>query len=488
MTQISSTDWTALIGVFLAVLQIILAATVVLRVVFTRHPPGSSMAWIVLATVLPYVGFILYVMFGERSIGRWRMHKMKDCLERYQDAIEQRSDAAKPAEPQSEAAASLLEITRRVTHLTATQGSSLELIGDAQESLERILKDIREAKHSIDMEFYIWTPGVKTDEIANALIEAAERGVKCRVLVDAVGARPFIGSTWPVRMKVRGVKVAVALPVQVLAFGSGRADIRLHRKTIVIDGRIAYTGSLNMIDPEQFAMEKGVASWIDAMVRVTGTAVADLATVLALDWTLQDEHGAQTEILAPAAVEATGAATVAAIPSGPSLASDANLRVLIEAINKARKSVIISTPYLVPGEPLLMALQNAALRGVNVRITVPRQADSRIVKWAGHRYFGSLLEHGIHVFEFNSGMLHTKAVTIDDEIALFGTLNMDNRSMMLNFELMLLVLDGKFAGELAALQRSYEAAGTEIDQHAWRQRGYGKRLLEGICYLASPLL
>jgi len=488
MTSISTTEWTALIGVFLAVLQLILAAAVVLRVIFTRHPPGSSMAWIFLASVLPYVGFILYVMFGERSIGRWRMHKMKDCLERYQDAIEQRTDESKPSQITSETAASLLEIARRVTHLSATDGSCLELIGEAPEALERILKDIRQARHSIDMEFYIWTPGGKTDEIANALIEASERGVECRVLVDAVGARPFIGSTWPVRMKVRGVKVAVALPVQVLAFGSGRADIRLHRKTIVIDNQIAYTGSLNMIDPEQFAMKEGVSSWIDAMVRVTGTAVADLATVFALDWTLQDDRGTQTQISAPFAVEATGKATIATIPSGPSLASDANLRVLLEAVNKAKRSILISTPYFVPGEPLLMALQNAALRGVDVRITVSRQTDSRIVKWAGHRYFGSLLEHGIHVFEFNSGMLHTKAVTIDDEIALFGTLNMDNRSMMLNFELMLLALDEEFAKQLAALQRSYEAASFEIDLPTWRQRGYGKRLLEGICYLASPLL
>ena len=486
MTTISSPEWTALIGVFLAVLQIILAATVVLRVVFTRHPPGSSMAWIVLASVLPYVGFILYVMFGERSIGRWRMHKMKDCLEHFRDVIESKNAAPAPSRMRTQAAASLLAITQRVAHLPATSGSSLELIGDAAQAIDRILEDIRQAKHSVDMEFYIWNPGGKADEIAEALIDAAERGVACRVLVDAVGARSFIGSTWPVRMKVHGVKVAVALPVQVLAFGSGRADIRLHRKAVIIDGRVAYTGSLNMIDPEQFALQNGVSSWIDAMVRVTGTAVADLATVLALDWTLQDEQSAQEPL--PAPTEATGKATVATIPSGPGIAADANLRVLLEAVNKARTSIVISTPYFVPGEALLMALQNAALRGVDVRITVPRQTDSRIVKWAGHRYFSSLLENGIRVFEFTPGLLHTKAVTIDGEIALFGTLNMDNRSMMLNFELMLLVLDKEFAGQLAELQRSYETAGTEIDRHAWRQRGYGKRLLEGLCYLASPIL
>ncbi len=488
MTSVSSGDWTANIATLLAILQFILAAAVVLRVVFTRRPPGSSMAWIVLAVVLPFVGFFLYVLFGERSIGRWRMHKMKSSLERFRDVIERKRDASQVAKAEQEPARSLIAITERVAHLPATEGSNLELIGNASDAIDRILKDIRAAKQSIDMEFYIWSPGGKADEIANALIEAAERGVKCRVLVDAVGARPFLGSTWPVRMKVRGVQIATALPVQVLAFGSGRADIRLHRKTIVIDGMTAYTGSLNLIDPEQYAMEQNVSNWVDAMVRVTGTAVADLATVFALDWTLQSEKEQDLEISAPACVAPAGSATVATIPSGPDITADANLRVLIEAVNKAQKRILITTPYFVPGESLLMALQNAALRGVDVHLCVPLHPDSKIVQWAGHRYFSALLEAGVQIFEFTEGMLHTKAVTIDDEITFFGTLNMDNRSLMLNFELMLMAFDKAFAERLSALQLSYEAASRKIDPMAWKQRRLLKRFSEGVCYLASPLL
>lgn len=478
--------WSSVLAV---AVQAALILAVTLRVVLTRHPPGSSFAWILLTVALPYGGFLLYLMLGERSIGRLRARRMRAELERWPALAAQlvpndvRDEVALPRADRP-----IARLASRLGELPLTSGSQLALMSDTGAILDRIAADIAGAQERIEMAFYIWSEGGRADEVAHALTAAAQRGVRCRLLLDAMGSKPFLAGPWPQRLTEAGVEVATAMHVRVWEMPFVRADLRLHRKIVVIDGRIAYTGSMNLVDPRYFKQDAGVGEWIDAMARIEGPTVTALATVFDYDWTLQSSDAEPRVAVPPADPATPGSAQVVVVPSGPTSVIDANRRLILEAINRAERSILLTTPYFVPGEPLTIALQNAAMRGVEVRLLVPEKNDSRLVQYASRRYFDDLLSAGVKVMLFRGGLLHTKSITVDEEFALFGTVNLDVRSLHLNFELMLLVFDPSFTHALVELQQSYEAAAVPLDATRWRHRPLRERLKEGACFLVSPLL
>lgn len=341
------------------------------------------------------------------------------------------------------------------------------------------------------MEFYIWDVGGKADDVSAALIRAARRGVQCYVLVDAIGSSRFLSSDWARMFRYEGIHLESALPVSLFSALLCRADIRLHRKIAVIDQKIAYSGSLNMADPHYFKRNANVGQWVDAMVRAKGEIVSSLYHLIHFDWkVLTDSEITFPEFKSSAVVEfdMPDQATVMIVPSGPGTTNDANQRLIIEAIHQAKKSIEIVSPYFIPGEALALALQNAALKGVQVTLILPRKSDSIMVNYAAQRYFDELLKSGVHIKLYEKGMLHTKSVTIDGELSLFGTVNMDMRSMHLNYELMLLVFDEGFSQKVSALNASYAESSSEINLFQWYKRSVFVRMKEGASYLLSPLL
>ncbi|MEG2153892.1 MAG: cardiolipin synthase [Burkholderiaceae bacterium] len=472
-------------------IQVALIVGVTLRVILTRHPPGSSFAWILLTVALPYVGFGLYLMMGERPIGRLRARRMRAALERW-PTLAARLPASERADLDALPALDipLARLATRLGQLPLTAGSSLELMADTGAILKRLISDIDAANARVQMAFYIWNEGGAADQVAHSLIAAAQRGVHCRLLLDAIGSKPFLASHWPRLLRQAGVEIAVAMKVRLWEMAFVRADLRLHRKIVVIDGQLAYTGSMNLVDPRYFKQDAGVGEWVDAMARIEGPTVGALETVFLYDWTLQSAAPAPTLADSRTTEQRAGcgSARVVVVPSGPTSVIDANRRLIIEAINRAEQRILLTTPYFVPGEPLTIALQNAALRGVEVRLLVPEKNDSRLVQYASRRYFDDLLSTGVKVLLFRGGLLHTKSITVDQEFALFGTVNLDTRSLHLNFELTLLVFDLAFTRSLVALQESYEAAAVPLEANRWRQRPLLERFKEGACFLVSPLL
>ncbi len=484
-------DQTTIWGAAAFLLQFAITLGVILRVILTRHPPGAAFAWILLTAVVPYIGFILYLMFGERPIGKLRARRLRQATEYWRRLSRHKLTPLGPLPRQLVRHRTFIHLTAKLAGLPLTTGSKVELMPSAGVILSRMLQDIREAKTSVKMAFYIWSDGGIINDIQNALADAAKRGVRVRILLDDFGSRPFLHSAARQRLEKAGIEIASALPMKLLAvFGLQRADLRLHRKVVVIDDRIGYTGSFNMIAPERYDAAEDVGAWVDAMARIEGPAVLHLLFIWTFDWALQpdsditDFEGDYEQALIPN----QGDAAVLSVPSGPHQPGDASLLLVIDAINRAEHSLVVTTPYFVPNESVVNALLNASLRGVDVKLIVPRKVDSTTVGYAMRRYFDDLLQVGIKIYLYEGGLLHTKSIAVDDEFAVFGTLNIDNRSMHLNYELMLVIFDSGFTRSLDDLMIEYESKSRRLDAAAWRKRPLKNRIKEGASYLISPLL
>lgn len=480
-----------LVGGAAAALQLLIVAGVILRVVLTRHPPGSAFAWILLTTLVPYFGFFLYLLMGERPIGRLRARRLRKSVEEWGKIARHDLLPFGPLPESWEKRLPFLRLATRLAGLPIVSGSTLQLLATADDTLSQLERDIASAETSIDMEFYIWSPEGRIVAVTDALMHAARRGVAVRILVDDFGSRAFLRSEACRAMRSAGIEIASALPMKFFsALGLQRADLRLHRKTVVIDDAVAYTGSFNMIDPQSYDAAATVGPWVDAMIRITGPGVKPLSSVLDFDWALQPD-GDPSDFVSDylqKRIPNTGSADMIVVPSGPYQAGDRNLFLVIEAINQAQHALTITTPYFIPNEAVVTALLNAALRGVKVTLIIPERCDGALTTWAARRYFDDLLLGGIRILLHRNGLLHTKSIAVDGEFAVFGTLNIDNRSMHLNFELMSVILDPHFVGRLELLHRRYEEESSAIDAAAWRRRPLSVRLREGFSYLLSPLL
>lgn len=460
-----------------------------LRVVWRRRPVGVSIAWLGVIVVAPFLGAIFYFLFGESRLGNKTERRMRELLPAYRKwlALLPRDAKAEweglPPEPLE-----IHELGLRTIGIPALSGNRLALHDDSIEVFRSIVSDIDRAEESVYMEFYIWEEGGAADDVAAALLRAAKRGVACRVLLDAIGSGDFLGSHVAREFRDGNVRLVAALPVSLVRSFLVRADHRTHRKIIVIDSRIGYTGSLNIVDPRAFKMSEGVGHWIDAMARLEGPAVEALAITFVADWELATDEGlaemGQT-VKPPGRV---GRANVQVLPSGPGFAEEAIHKLILTTIYAARKELVLTTPYFVPTDALLAALVSAAERGVDVTIVLPARNDSWLVHYASRSTFEDLLAAGVKLWSFEKGLLHTKSITVDGHTSVFGSVNLDMRSFYLNFEISLFVYDREFTKNLEALQHRYLGGARPIDKEEWSRRPLRLRFVENVVRLLGPLL
>jgi len=459
-----------------------------LRVVMRRRPVGVTIAWIGLIAVAPFFGAACYFLFGESRLGNKTERRMKELVPRYRERLQRLPDSAAdwtdlPTEPREINALGL-----RTIGVPALSGNRLALHGDSIEAFRTIVADIDRAEETVHMEFYIWEPGGAADDVAAAVLRAAKRGVACRVLLDSIGSSDFFESHFAQEFREGGVQLVEALPVSLARSLVVRADHRTHRKIIVIDGRIGYTGSLNVTDPRDFKVAAGVGRWVDAMARLEGPAVEALAIAFLVNWELSTDEGLaklDRTVKAPGKV---GGANVQVIPSGPGYAPEAIHKLVLTAIYAARKELVLTTPYFVPSDPLLIALVSAAERGVDVTIVLPAHNDSKVVHYASHSTFDDLLAAGVRLYAFERGLLHTKSITVDGHTSVFGSVNLDMRSFYLNFEISLFVYDREFTGRLRDLQLGYLEGSRRIEVEEWERRPLRLRFAENVVRLLGPLL
>jgi cardiolipin synthase len=461
-----------------------------IRVIMQRRPVGVSMAWLAVIFSVPFVGVAVYLLFGEKRLGRRRAMRINASIvdvANWQKALNAHYDPAVARIDTS--AAPLLHHAERVLGFKAVSGNDIELLIDFQSIFDCIIADIDAAQNTVHLCFYIWQEGGRANDVVDALIRASRRGVQCRVLADAMGSKAFLEGEPVGRLRDAGVNITAALPTGVLRTFFTRADLRNHRKIAVIDDRVAYAGSQNMVDPRFFKQASGVGEWVDAMARITGTAAASLDGVFRLDWSVETEAAFEppSVVFADGTSESPGS-VIQIVPSGPDLQPEAIHQLLLMAIYAARHELVMTTPYFVPDESILTALLSAALRGVAVTLIVPARNDSVLVRHASVAHFDDLMSAGVQIALFNGGLLHTKSLTIDGAMSVFGSVNLDMRSLWLDFEISLFVCDRDFTGCLRSLQDTYLRNSDRLDLDTWRRRPAWRRFTENTCRLLGPLL
>lgn len=474
----------SIIGWTIAGFYWLLTASVTIRIIALRRPVSVTLAWLLVIYILPILGAALYLLIGELNLGRKRAARSNAMVEPYlTNLTTQFQDNSYPL-PGGELSLAVNRLMTTQVGIGALNYEGLEVLSTPEHIFERLIEDIRDAKHSVVLETYIWHPGGLVDELARELIAASMRGINVKLLIDHAGSRRFFRSIWRTSLTQAGIQVVPALPVRLFRALAHRIDLRLHRKLIVIDDRVAYTGSMNMADPAHFKQEARVGQWIDMMLRLEGEAAAGLAKVFAWDWEV--ETG---ERCFPSLPEPTRQPNhwLSIIPSGPGLGNLINQTVLA-SIYRANHNIVISTPYFVPSEAVLEALCQAANRGVDVKLLLPRKNDSLMVGWASRSYFDVLLESGVQILLFDGGLLHTKAILIDDKLALVGSVNLDIRSFQLNFELTVALFAPESCATIGALLCSYENNSELLEAERWAQRGKASRFLERLMFFMSPLL
>lgn len=468
----------------------LLIAGVTLRILMKRRSVPSATAWLLIIYILPLVGVIAYVLFGELHLGKNRAERaqqmwpstakwlaeLKDCQNIFC------TKASPVAEP-------LFQLCEQRQGIAAIRENKLQILTTTEDTMQSLINDINQAKESIEIVFYIWHAGGMPDDVAEALMSAARRGVRCRLMIDSAGSFRFLRSPYPKRMQEAGIVVVESLKVNIFRLFLRRMDLRQHRKMVMIDNYIAYTGSMNMVDPRFFKQDAGVGQWVDLMARMEGPVATVMGIVYACDWEMETGERILPEkpVHNVIASDEVGH-SVHIIPSGPGFPEDMIHQALLTAVYSSRKQLVLTTPYFVPSDDLLHAICTAAMRGVDVSVILPAKNDSTMVEWASKSFFTELLEAGVKIYQFTDGLLHTKSVIVDSQLSLVGTVNLDIRSLWLNFEVTAVIDDADFGAEMMHIQEHYISRSTLLNLEDWQQRPVWKRIVERLYYFLSPLL
>ena len=458
-------------------LHILVQVVFVVRVLLRPHrEPAARIAWIVVIIGLPMLGILAYILWGETNIGRRRVERMWRVLSRLPDLADVAgADAANLRVDVPHRYAHLFQVGKTVNGFDPVGGNRAQLMKDSNATIASITADIDAAEDHVHVLFYIWLMDNNGCKVVEALKRAAARGVTCRAMADGLGSRIMIDSGHWKAMREAGVHLATALPIgnPLLRPLKGRIDLRNHRKIVVIDNDITYCGSQNCADPE-FRVKAKYAPWVDAMMRFEGPISRQNQFLFASDW--EAETGEDVSDLLREPIPPTQAGFPAqVIGTGPTVRYSAMPEMFESLMYTARRELVISTPYYVPDESMQAGLCASARRGVDTTIIVPARNDSRIVGAASRSYYGDLLAAGVRIFEYEGGLLHTKSLTLDGEVTLIGSANMDRRSFELNYENNILFYDPSLTADMRQRQESYIAkskpiTGEMVERWTWRRR------------------
>ncbi|MGN7970519.1 cardiolipin synthase [Microbacterium sp. 22296] len=452
--------------------------------------PTAAMAWLLAIYFIPFVGVFLFLLIGNPRLPRKRRRKQAAINEYIHDtSASLEFGTLRPNAPQWFRA--LVQLNRNLGAMPIAGDNAATLIADYQQSLDAMAEAIRQATRYVHVEFYILQSDDSTDNFFRALEEAAARGVVVRVLLDhwANRGKPRYRETVR-RLDAMGAHWHLMLPVQPLRGRYQRPDLRNHRKLLVIDGDVAYMGSQNVTD-SSYNLRKNIRRglhWVDLMVRVEGPVVASINAVFLSDWYSETDETLADEIDLFSVTSGPGDLDCQIVPSGPGFDFQNNLKLFLGLLFAAKERIIIVSPYFVPDEALLLAITTACQRGVHVELFVSEEGDQAMVYHAQRSYYEALLRAGVVIWMYRKPfILHSKSVTIDDEVAVIGSSNMDMRSFGLNLEVSMLVRGEEFVRDMRAVEGHYRGLSRQLTIEEWRRQPLRSTILDNLARLTSAL-
>jgi cardiolipin synthase len=490
---VTSAPWALIAEIAYAIGWLIIVAA--LFVVPRNRRPGSATAWLMLVMLLPFVGLVLYWLIGSPKLSRRRRVQQRTMDERIARVIARRDEALErmfdpPVAPRHEP---IVRLATRLGGLPACAGNTVTLLPDYDGAIAQMVAAVDAARAFVHVEFYILALDDTTAPFFDALERAVQRGVPVRVLLDHVGSRKFPGHRAMLERLTRaGIAWHRMLPLRPFSNQWNRPDLRNHRKILVVDGTVGFTGSMNVIDKSYLlpSNRRRGMSYVELLACVSGPVVLELNAAFITDWysetgVLLDGSHAPETVVTPTM---TGRALCQVLPSGPAYETDNNLRAFVALIHSARHRVTIACPYFVPDESLMMAITSAAQRGVEVTLFSSEIADQFFVHHAQLSYYEELLAAGVAVYQYRAPvLLHSKHISVDDEVAVIGSSNLDMRSLTLNLEVTLLAYDAEVVAGLRAVEREYLLHCTRLDLAAWRRRPLGAQLFDNLARLTAAL-
>jgi cardiolipin synthase len=447
-----------------------------------RRTAAASRTWLLLIFLLPWPGLALYALLGRIRVPRERIEQQKRASQRIMEAQTHILAHTVCQPPLPEYLAHLPELAMQLGNFDVFAGNAVEFLPEYDQSLARLVSDIDAATHHAHLLTYIFADDTAGRKVADALARAAKRGVRCRVMADAVGSRPGLTCLTP-RLRADGVEVVPMLPVGFFRHNAARFDLRNHRKLAVIDGVVGYAGSQNIVNPDFVPGHPNE----ELVARVTGPIVAQIQAVLLADHFIETGGVLDTDRLFPE-LPSVGNVAAQLLPSGPGFQRENGAEFFIALIYAARQRVVLTTPYFVPDPPFIIALRSATRRGVEVRLIVSLHGNQPLTQYAQRSYYEELLAAGVHVHLYRPHFLHAKHLTIDDSIALLGSSNIDIRSFALNAEVSLVLYDRAAATALRSVQERYLNDSDELDLESWRQRPLSQRVPQNLARLADSVL
>jgi len=483
-------NWIAILGVLSYVIGVL-----ALFIIPANRKPGEATAWLLLIFLAPILGAILFLLLGSPKLSKWRRELQRAMNERIKDFAE---DAEQIPElrpivdpPLLSHYEPLVNLIAQLTGMPVMAGNTVELLPDYVGAVDRIVRDIDAAQRYVHLEYFMFADDKIGAPVIDALVRAQARGVVCRVLIDHLGNIGYHRAVTK-RLRAAGIPVYQTVPARPFDNQWNRLDLRNHRKIVVLDGTIGYTGSQNFVEDtyhKRGNVKKGI-HYIELVARVTGPVVRELNAAFITDWYSETEKllDAVTAPEIRIRTPVTGNALCQVLPSGPGFDHNNNLMFFVSLFHTARRRITIANPYVVPEETLLLALTSAAQRGVEVTLIVSEIGDQFLVYHAQGSYYEELLKAGVHIYRYKAPViLHSKSISIDDDIAVIGSSNMDIRSFELNLEVTLVCYDEQVVADLRKIEAEYLRCSLPLYLETWQARSLVTKLFDNVARLTSAL-
>ncbi|HWD89601.1 MAG TPA: cardiolipin synthase [Mucilaginibacter sp.] len=471
------------------IVYIIVVTAVCIRIIYDTRSTDKALAYVLVTIFLPVLGMAIYFGFGinyrKEKLYSKKISNDKAVLERLLKEITLESEKAwdtKEPAIQKHKKLALYLLNDGMSPLSG--GNQVKLLINGEQKFPEVLEVLRNAKHHIHIEYYIFEDGRIGEEIKNILIQKAGEGVEVRFIYDDFGSRS-IRKGFVDELIAGGVEAYPFYKV-IFILLANRVNYRDHRKIIIVDGCIGFTGGINVSD--RYINQPGQGYWRDTHVKITGPGVYYLQYLFICDWNFCSGKHLKLEKDFFCTVSAPkGKATVQIAASGPDSDFPTLMFSMVQTIGLAEKELLITTPYFIPGGNILDALHVAAMSGVQVKILVPDKSDSVLVNMAARSYYSELLDAGVEIYLYQKGFVHAKTMVSDAQLCIIGTANMDHRSFELNFEVNSMIYDAETASELRDVFYRDIKDAKKINPETWRKRSFYKQLPEKVVRLFSPL-